>query len=166
MIKFRPPNSTSQPLFAIFSLNFAKTGLQIFSPWAEFSPWEINLCHSWDQCKSVEKKISIWGGGRGQNLLQTDLKIFLITKIQQFPWASPPATPPRVLCLDPNGGLRWPPNPRLHGRSLTRLRFSAPTDFVHLEACKTRIYPPPSPTFSELKIGDFLGLCVASLGFN
>ncbi len=33
------------------------TGLQIFSPWAEFSPWEINFAHSWDQCKSVEKTI-------------------------------------------------------------------------------------------------------------
>ncbi len=41
------------------------TGLQIFSPWAEFSPWEINFCHSWDQRKSVEKKFSIWGGGVG-----------------------------------------------------------------------------------------------------
>ncbi len=45
------------------------TGLQIFSPWAEFSPWEINFGHSRDQCKSVEKKISIWEGGRGQNVM-------------------------------------------------------------------------------------------------
>ena len=31
------------------------SGFQLFSPWAEFSPWETKFDHSWDQRKSVEK---------------------------------------------------------------------------------------------------------------
>ncbi len=37
-------------------------GIQVFSPWAEFSPCGTHFGHSWDQCKSVEKIFSIWGG--------------------------------------------------------------------------------------------------------
>ena len=39
------------------------TGFQLFSPQAEFSPWETEFDHAWDQCKSVEEKNACvcWG---------------------------------------------------------------------------------------------------------
>ncbi len=37
--------------------------VQLFSPWAEISSWEIKFDHFWDQCKSGEKIFCIWGVG-------------------------------------------------------------------------------------------------------
>ncbi len=42
-----------------------------------------------------------------------------------------------------------------------------PPSIFSLNFPKIRVYPPPSPMFNGLKIGDFLGICVASLsGIN
>ncbi len=89
-----------------------------------------------------KKKIPPWGGGSKShvNSLGNDYylhmlrKVLLITKNATASRGSAPWSPIKGSPLDPDGLLRRPPNPWPHRRSMVRPRFSAPKDFVHLEA--------------------------------
>ncbi len=51
------------------------TGIQLFRSEIEFSPRESKICHSWDQCKSVEKRITVFFYRGWDFLMVTDAKI-------------------------------------------------------------------------------------------
>ncbi len=77
------------------------------------------------------------GGSRvsyfcGLSISMSPVQCFWLPKMQHLSGAPPPGPPPRALPFESQWGLWRPPNPQPHGR---RPHFSAPTDFIHLEAC-------------------------------